>query len=537
MDNLDKAEQVSLAMSLLESTGEVVIGRGMGESTILPASVDDSPPIVTSDESTAIVHDGEIKNLREITGCNEEDAMKFLSFFDWNFDNAISVFLETGSVNLPLQQSANAPLQPPPSSLLNAALRARESSAPLPIPQLRNNTNTTAAHPPISPWRNSAGSMFGTDDDDDNEDSMGGYGRVGGHGYRGLGRGASEGVFASSPPDEYDEEGIRRPDSVKNIRLISSSSSSTHNSRALTASADDPSVEWMFPPPIHISFPGTLAEARDMAKQQRKWLIVNLQSHTEFASHMLNRDTWSNEMIETMLRENFVFWQRGHTSDDGRSYMDMYKVSEGDLPHVAIIDSRTGAKLVNMKGFIEPDNMCISLVEFLDSNSFDKMKAPKERNIDATQSNSLENLATSAERHSYLSGICRNASSGVDFSVTNGSISAFVSSSTSDPLNAKNSSISVDRSDNYGPVLDEPVVSDENVCRISFKLPSGKNEVRRFRKGDSVRSVYAFVKTKAESGKPFDLHTTYPPRTYGACMDSTISEQELGGSQVIVRYK
>lgn len=35
-----------------------------------------------------------------------------------------------------------------------------------------------------------------------------------------------------------------------------------------------------------------------------------MQDHQEFASHRLNKDVWSNETILTLLRGNFIFWQR-----------------------------------------------------------------------------------------------------------------------------------------------------------------------------------------------------------------------------------
>ena len=40
----------------------------------------------------------------------------------------------------------------------------------------------------------------------------------------------------------------------------------------------------------------------------------------------------------------------GHTSPDAQSYMRAHSVQETDLPHIAVIDSRTGAKIITMKG-------------------------------------------------------------------------------------------------------------------------------------------------------------------------------------------
>ena len=63
---------------------------------------------------------------------------------------------------------------------------------------------------------------------------------------------------------------------------------------------------------------------------------------------MLNRDTWVDETVVSFLRTTFLLWQRGHTSGDAISYIRMHRLNpEEDLPHIAIIDPRTGAKLIS----------------------------------------------------------------------------------------------------------------------------------------------------------------------------------------------
>ena len=47
------------------------------------------------------------------------------------------------------------------------------------------------------------------------------------------------------------------------------------------------------------------------AKDDKKWMLVNIQSHLEFSSQMMNRDTFVDETVITLLRTSFVFWQRG----------------------------------------------------------------------------------------------------------------------------------------------------------------------------------------------------------------------------------
>lgn len=37
--------------------------------------------------------------------------------------------------------------------------------------------------------------------------------------------------------------------------------------------------------------------------------LINVQSNSEFASHQLNRDTWSDDTVKTIIRGSFIFWQ------------------------------------------------------------------------------------------------------------------------------------------------------------------------------------------------------------------------------------
>jgi hypothetical protein len=129
--------------------------------------------------------------------------------------------------------------------------------------------------------------------------------------------------------EEDDQDSVRVADPVKQQVLLDFPSHSQGQRIANLAfsRAEDPSVEWMFPPPNHLSFPGTLAEARATAKEEKKWILVNIQDDKEFSSHLLNRDVWTNETLVSLLRMNFIFWQRGKTSQDAQMFSEMHKLS------------------------------------------------------------------------------------------------------------------------------------------------------------------------------------------------------------------
>ncbi|CAM9845648.1 unnamed protein product [Ectocarpus sp. 8 AP-2014] len=104
--------------------------------------------------------------------------------------------------------------------------------------------------------------------------------------------------------------------------------------------------------------------------------------HQEFASHRLNKDVWSNETILTLLRGNFIFWQRNKAlRQASRYYVDKYTLEGQVLPHTAILDPRTGAQLLKVVGFVEPEDLSMALVEFLENNSIDQVKAPAVKTI------------------------------------------------------------------------------------------------------------------------------------------------------------
>lgn len=66
----------------------------------------------------------------------------------------------------------------------------------------------------------------------------------------------------------------------------------------------------MFAAPTHlIHSAGGFQGARASARDSRRWLLVNIQRDSEFASHALNRDVWRDELVENLIREGFILWQ------------------------------------------------------------------------------------------------------------------------------------------------------------------------------------------------------------------------------------
>jgi Thioredoxin-like len=64
-------------------------------------------------------------------------------------------------------------------------------------------------------------------------------------------------------------------------------------------------------PPTHLVFTaGGFRAALREAEATDRWMLVNLQSDDALACHRLNRDVWRDDAVESIVKENFVFWQK-----------------------------------------------------------------------------------------------------------------------------------------------------------------------------------------------------------------------------------
>ncbi|CAK9141732.1 unnamed protein product [Ilex paraguariensis] len=110
-------------------------------------------------------------------------------------------------------------------------------------------------------------------------------------------------------------------------------------------------------------------EAKDAAKVQDKWLLVNLQSTREFSSHMLNRDTWGNEAVAQTIRTNFIFWQVSDDTEEGSKVCTYYKLDSA--PVILVIDPVTGQKMRSWRAMIQPESLLEDLLPFMDGSPKD----------------------------------------------------------------------------------------------------------------------------------------------------------------------
>jgi hypothetical protein len=78
----------------------------------------------------------------------------------------------------------------------------------------------------------------------------------------------------------------------------------------------------MFAAPKHLMYmEGGFEGARTVAKDSKRWLLVNLQRDSEFSCHALNRDVWRDELVENLIREGFIFWQAVSRNEGKMSFL------------------------------------------------------------------------------------------------------------------------------------------------------------------------------------------------------------------------
>eukprot|EP00960_Hanusia_phi_P016185 477276-Hanusia_phi.AAC.1 len=134
---------------------------------------------------------------------------------------------------------------------------------------------------------------------------------------------------------------------------------------------EEEEASYLFPPPAKLMFQGNFDKLREKAEGEEKYCLVNLQKRDIFHSQMLNRDTWSNELVTALVTSKFVFWQQEFESTAGRQYLTIYP--SYTFPVIDIIDPLTGALLERIEEYIAPKDLVERLSRFLDSHQWGKM--------------------------------------------------------------------------------------------------------------------------------------------------------------------
>jgi len=297
----------------------------------------------------------------------------------------------------------------------------------------------------------------------------------------------------------------------------------------------------IFKTPDDILFKGSFDDAACAAESSGKLLLVNIQDETQFASHLLNRDTWANETVKNVIQTHFIFWQQYVSSPQGDKFRQFYKV--GTLPSVMILDADTRAKLKEWEGYIEPDvllDQTTAFVEQLETQreakrqrAFARMAASKGCGVQVSAPKkpveSSPAVATTAASRPLTEEEEIEAAIRASLEGANGEALGNVSTTSSAAADGADS-LDAART-RLGP---EPDETETGVTTLMFRLPDGQQIVRRFLASRPTQDAFDFLEMHGCAPGTYDMIFGFPPKkvTDGK---TTIADAELLNAAFNVR--
>src|SRR5271155_353454 len=279
---------------------------------------------------------------------------------------------------------------------------------------------------------------------------------------------------------------------------------------ASEASAKSNTLARLFQPPWDLMYNGPWEKAREEGRNEKKWLLVNIQDGSVFQCQILNRDLWKNPSVVDTVKENFLFLQYSKEDIRAQEYVQYYFQNHeaSDLyPHIAIVDPRTGERMKLWSREVpNPPEFLMQLHEFLDRYSLNsdarnpvakrKSEASAKKTVDqmseeemmemalqqslATQSNELK-AEDPDDLTRSIGDIYKPNDQRADDS--KGDAMSIYENGDVAPEATPFSLISSDR-----PYV-EPAPGTPNVTSIQLKHPAGR-EIRKFLLTDTVRRIY-----------------------------------------------
>ena len=251
----------------------------------------------------------------------------------------------------------------------------------------------------------------------------------------------------------------------------------------------------LFKSPHEIMFPGTFDSARRYARDHNRWLLVTLHCPTEFSCQAMNRDCWNDPGLQEFIRENLVFLQMQEGTPDAARYANFYPF-DGLMPHVAIIDPRTGERLktlllatIPVPGFRViggAGEMLEELVAFTCDHLLDsEAGVGKEPYSGVVEKENSGSSAVGSTRGSST------ASASASTNITNPSIRSTTTSPSNNLTQDRPVSPSAGKKAKVNfQMPPEPDSSTPNCTTIQFRLPDGSKLKRRFTLAAHVDEVF-----------------------------------------------
>jgi len=299
----------------------------------------------------------------------------------------------------------------------------------------------------------------------------------------------------------------------------------------------------MFEPPRKIMFAGTFEQALQACKDKdgiySKWLMVNVQNVSEFASQELNRDTWSSELVQAIISVDFIFLQTYHNHPEGSRYMSLYKVEFSQLPHIGIIDPRTSGLVKSFTGYIEPDDMITHLSTFLDKHSIIDYTTPIDSKPLAAHHTKLPEPFQQRPKVEPTPALVESVVTTIMDTVVPTTEQPPVDNKAMESVVVPDTTVAVPTTEATKvekiELEPEPAASEPNTTRIQCKLPDGRVQ-RRFRLTDTVATLYNYYKVLVPEAmiRPFEVILL--PNKHLTDLTMTISDAGLSNASITIHF-
>ncbi|MCO5573607.1 hypothetical protein L7F22_027379 [Adiantum nelumboides] len=112
---------------------------------------------------------------------------------------------------------------------------------------------------------------------------------------------------------------------------------------------------------VHPFFLGSIAEAIQIAKSEKKSLLVYIAGENEDSSRM-DQTTWKDHKVQELIREQFVALHLKHRSSDAGHFFAMYPYD--GVPIISVINN-SGMLLKQLGGYVGPEELFRTLEQSL----------------------------------------------------------------------------------------------------------------------------------------------------------------------------
>ncbi|KKA30078.1 hypothetical protein TD95_005333 [Thielaviopsis punctulata] len=299
----------------------------------------------------------------------------------------------------------------------------------------------------------------------------------------------------------------------------------------------------LFQPPFDIMAHLSWEDARDEGKEEKKWILVNLQDMNIFQCQTLNRDIWRDTTVKELVKEHFIFLQYAKDDINSEQYLTFYfpgqQHENPDIyPHVSIIDPRTGEQVKVWSGspFPSAAEFHSQLVEFLDRYSLsDNSKNPVAKTASKSVAIDFDRMTEEEMLEMALKNSMggRNEESSVSGALDPDALTKIASSNPEPVEQTAFEKIASDRPHT------EPDNNPATTTRIQFRHASGR-VIRRFKLDDRVERIYEWLKCEPlngnDVGTEFELKRMPQSVDLLEMLDKTIAEAGLKQGTVMVEY-